>query len=74
MSEPITRYPYFTVDHQADCAYIYVTDMAIPVTETKSITPQINADYDADGNVIGVEFLSLQVDFGEIFRLRRVEP
>jgi uncharacterized protein YuzE len=65
------QYPYFKVDHHANAVYIYINDLMPDAARTKSITDTINADYDADGNVIGIEFLSLLVNFGEEFRLQR---
>jgi uncharacterized protein YuzE len=70
MADTEVRYPYFSVDHHADAAYIYLTPLSFhegAVARTDEITPQINADYDTDGNVIGIEFLSLKIDFGKQF-------
>jgi hypothetical protein len=48
-----------------------INDLMPDVALTKSITDSINADYDVDGNMIGIEFLSLKINFGEEFRVRR---
>jgi uncharacterized protein YuzE len=70
-SIPAKEYPHFVVDHHADAAYVYINDLMPDVALTKSITDSINADYDVDGNMIGIEFLSLKINFGEEFRVRR---
>jgi uncharacterized protein YuzE len=66
------RYPYFVVDHHADAVYVLLSD-GDEVARTESITGVINADYDADGKVIGIEFLGLEVNFGEEFGYRKAE-
>src|SRR5215204_1217301 len=63
------QYPHFEVDHLANAVYVTITDLTkTEIVLTKAITPSINADYDADGNVVGIEFLTMLVDFGEQFR------
>ena len=64
------QYPHFAVDHHADAVYITLNDMLDQVHRTEPITPHINADYDAFDRVIGLEFLSVKVDFGEEFKFR----
>jgi uncharacterized protein YuzE len=65
------KLPYFEVDLHANAVYIQIRDDANNVYDTQQITPGINADYDIDGNVIGIEFLNTVMDFGEEFRLFR---
>jgi uncharacterized protein YuzE len=68
------RYPHFDVDLEADAVYIYLNDISdFDVARTESITDSINADYDTDGNVIGIEFLTCKIDFGEQFPLNPKE-
>jgi uncharacterized protein YuzE len=66
------KLPYFEVDLNANAVYIH-TGLG-EVYDTQQVTPGINADYDADGNVIGIEFLSAVMDFGEEFRFRFTHP
>ena len=71
------QYPHFTIDHHANAAYVTITDFPDEdeggVARTEPVTDHINADYDAMGNVVGIEFLSLKIDLGEEFKLR-VKP
>ena len=71
--ERIVRYPFFSVDHHADAVYVAINEDGLwdEVDHTEEITPHINADYDKDGNVIGIEFLSVQMDFGKEFGLQK---
>jgi len=69
-ADAAVRYPYFAIDHNARTAYVYINDLNCDVARTEAITDRINADYDKDGNVVGIEFLELQIDFGEEFRIK----
>jgi len=68
----VSELPYFVVDHGTNTVYIYIADEDTEITSTRGITDNINADFDADGNVVGVEFLSLKMDFGREFEIRKV--
>jgi uncharacterized protein YuzE len=43
----------------------YVTFSAGPVAKTVAINEDLNIDLDADGNVLGIEYLNLQVELPE---------
>jgi uncharacterized protein YuzE len=45
-----------TYDVQADALYIELKDL--PVGETDELSPGIVADYDSNGNIIGIEVLA----------------
>ena len=45
-----------TYDVQADALYIELRDL--PVAETDELSPGIVADFDQDGNVIGLEVIA----------------
>lgn len=59
------KLPYFEVDHHANAVYVHT--QSGEVHDTQQITPGINADYDIDGNVVGIEFLNIVMDFGQEF-------
>jgi uncharacterized protein YuzE len=63
------KLPFFEVDLHANAVYIHV--YGGDVYDTQQISPGINADYDIDGNVIGIEFLNAVMDFGKEFSLAR---
>jgi uncharacterized protein YuzE len=44
-------------DPQADAAYLEISSAEI--TATRPLEPGIIADYDADGNIVGIEVLSI---------------
>ena len=44
-------------DPAADAAYLEISDAEI--TSTREIQSGINADYDAEGNIVGIEVLSV---------------
>ncbi|WP_375460660.1 DUF2283 domain-containing protein [uncultured Enterovirga sp.] len=50
---------WHTFDAEADAAYAYVTGH--PVDETEDVAPGIIVDYDADGQPVGVELLSVSI-------------
>jgi uncharacterized protein YuzE len=45
------------VDHKNDALYFRLDESAI--VESEEIKPGVILDYDADGNVVGIEILSL---------------
>jgi uncharacterized protein YuzE len=45
------------LDQESDSLYLRLDDTGI--VESEEVQPGIILDYDADGNVIGVEFLAL---------------
>jgi uncharacterized protein YuzE len=55
------------IDREADAAYVRVSDA--PVARTQPKTTRIIVDYDAGGNVRGIELLDVGegVDFGTVF-------
>lgn len=44
-------------DPKADAAYFEIS--SAPVERTEEIEPGINADYDAEGHLVGIEVLSV---------------
>jgi uncharacterized protein YuzE len=47
----------FEFDPTADAAYFEIS--SAPVERTEEIEPGINADYDAEGHLVGIEVLSV---------------
>ena len=50
-----------TYDPEADALYLYLTPKAErdgAAVETVEIAPNVNADYDENGNLLGIEVLS----------------
>ena len=45
------------LDKQADAAHARLSDR--PVASTKELDPQRIVDYDADGEIVGIEFLAV---------------
>jgi len=64
------QYPFFKVDHHADAVYVKVRP-GDHVARTEQISPAINADYDVYGNVLGIEFLTVKMDFGLQFAIEK---
>ncbi len=53
-------------DPTADAAYFEIS--SFPVERTEEIEPGINADYDSDGHLVGIEVLSVSKrDLSEAF-------
>lgn len=48
-----------TYDSQADAMYIKLSNAEISTTELIALDGYINADLDAEGNVIGIELVSV---------------
>ncbi len=48
----------FEYDPKADAAYLKISEKE--VKDTREIVDGITLDYDSDGNVIGIEILSLK--------------
>ena len=44
-------------DPKADAAYFEIS--SAPVERTEEVEPGINADYDAEGHLVGIEVLSV---------------
>jgi len=44
-------------DPTADAAYFEIS--SVPVERTEEVEPGINADYDAEGHLVGIEVLSV---------------
>jgi len=44
-------------DPKADAAYFEIS--SLPVERTEEIEPGINADYDSDGHLVGIEVFSV---------------
>ncbi|MCH7976204.1 MAG: DUF2283 domain-containing protein [Bacteroidetes bacterium] len=49
-----------SIDPDIDAAYLRLTDK--PVAESEEVAPGIVLDFDAEGNVIGIEILALSLD------------
>lgn len=49
-----------TYDSQADAMYIALSDAEICTTKLIAADGNINADLDAEGNVVGVEIVGIQ--------------
>jgi uncharacterized protein YuzE len=47
----------FELDPVADAAYVYVAER--PIAATRALDPQRLVDYDAAGEIIGLEFLAV---------------
>lgn len=55
----------FSVELDEASSMAYVTFSAGPVAKTVAINEDLNIDLDADGNVLGIEYLNLQVELPE---------
>lgn len=55
-----------SIDRQANAAYVTISDR--PVRRTKELDSQRIVDYDADGEIVGIEFLAISsgVDLSEL--------
>ncbi len=58
--------PTLELDRKADAAYVRFSEA--PVARTKELDEQRIADYDANGEIVGIEFLSSSngVDLGRL--------
>jgi uncharacterized protein YuzE len=65
--------PHVSYDQQADAIYVYLTDAE--VARTRMLDDFRNVDLDADGGVVGVEFLGVSggIDLRNIPFRRTVE-
>ena len=64
----------FTYDEVADALYIYFS--RTKVTDTEELSTNVMADYDKDGNIVGIEILNLvkrNVDLNHLIRLNQDE-
>jgi uncharacterized protein YuzE len=54
------------LDKKADAAYAHIADR--PVASSKELDPQRIVDYDAEGEIVGIEFLAVRrgVDLHEL--------
>lgn len=66
MNEAV-RVPRLEYDAEADALYIYLRDFE-KVARTQHIGHSRNVDYDAEGNIPGVEFWNVQggLDLGDV--------
>ena len=46
-------------DREADALYIYFCEAGKKVAETVTIKPGVHVDFDSEGNIIGLEVLSV---------------
>ena len=50
-----------SIDRSHDLAYLRISEEKVVIT--KNITSDINVDLDRDGNLVGIEYLSLSARF-----------
>jgi uncharacterized protein YuzE len=58
----------FEYDSEADAAYVKIADGEI--ADTREITDGIIIDYDAEGNILGVEILSIKSKGSKVWETR----
>lgn len=46
-----------SLDRQAGAAYVTTVPVSVPVARTEQVHPQVHLDYDAAGNLVGVEVM-----------------
>jgi uncharacterized protein YuzE len=64
-----------TFDPEAHAAYVQLAPVATKVARTVEAIPgQVNVDYDADGGIIGAEFLGVFLEPGGQWLITRVVP
>ncbi len=50
----------YVYDPEADCAYLYLMEQGATAAHTKPLSDHILIDVDAEGNIIGIEFLFIR--------------
>lgn len=67
----------YTYDGEADVLYVLLTDEAeAAIDRTEEIGPNLHVDLDAQGNVVGVEFLyprTTGIELGEVKKRYGIE-